>query len=426
MTYSSTPDSVLSNGHLSPDGIFWNKAINDILFLGSPIRRYIDFTSGILVSNVGHSNPRILRSIKNAINSRLIHSYHYRNSFKQRYLKDLASFFGADLGKIAIHVTSSGTEATESALKIMLRNSSHVQSPRILSFSGNYHGRTMGASYMGSAGIFAESWPAISDYFPKISFPYRWQVAEENAHRHLMQQLSGLPDNTLSSISGVIVEAFQGWCTGLYPVKYIQSLADYAKKRSWILCFDEMQSGFYRTGTKFAYEHYSIYPDLLCIGKGMGGGMPLSGVIGKHHIMSKVLDGELSSTHSFNPTVCAAGSAVIKEMSLPRFQKQLTQNVLLFRELSQNLLAAYPGLQKRSSFIGLVGSIVFDDRQHPELNGTQLADRFVDLAYEKKILVIRTGRESVKLAPPLTITGRNLVKAFNVFEQVLKVMYASS
>ena len=426
MPLSSSPESVLSNGHLSPDGIFWNKAINDSLFLGSQKRRFIDFTSGILVSNVGHSNPRVLRSIRRVIASRLIHSYHYNNTFKERYLSDLSRFIGSEFGKISIHVTSSGTEATESALKIMLRNSTNVESPRILSFSGNYHGRTMGSSYMGAPGVFAEAWPAISDYFPKISFPYRWQVTEENAQRHLMQQLSSLPDNVLSSVVGVIIEAFQGWCTGLYPIKYIQALSDYAKQRSWIVCFDEMQSGFYRTGTKFAYQNYSIIPDLLCIGKGMGGGLPLSGVIGKYHIMSKVLDGELSSTHSFNPTVCAAGSAVIREMSSPKFNTKLTRNVLQFRELSQNLLATYPSLQNRSSFIGMVGSIVFHNIENSQSSGTDLANRFVDLAFERNVLVIRTGRESVKLAPPLTITSKNLTRAFSAFNDVLQSMDINS
>ena len=129
MSLSLSQDSVLSNGHLSPDGIFWNKAINDSLFLGPKNRRFIDFTSGILVSNVGHSNHRVIRSIKRVISSKLIHAYHCNNSFKKHYLSDLSYFIGSDFGKLSIHVTSSGTEATESALKIMLRNSSHIESP---------------------------------------------------------------------------------------------------------------------------------------------------------------------------------------------------------------------------------------------------------------------------------------------------------
>ena len=134
----------------------------------------------------------------------------------------------------------------------------------------------------------------------------------------------------------------------------------------------------------------------------------------------------MSSTHSFNPIVCAAGSAVIKEMSSPQFSTKLSRNVLQFRELSKILLDSYPTLQDKSSFIGMVGSIVFHDSNKSHSSGTDLANRFVDLAFQRNVLVIRTGRESVKLAPPLTITTKSLTRAFSVFNDVLQSMNISS
>jgi 4-aminobutyrate aminotransferase-like enzyme len=119
-----------------------------------------------------------------------------------------------------------------------------------------------------------------------------------------------------------MIETFQGWGAIYYPKEYVKLLFKICKKNNILITFDEMQSGFARTGYKFGYEYYGVKPDLICCGKGMGGGIPISGVIGKKNLMDLPEVGNMSSTHSANPLACYAGLAVLEEIN----KKKLLQN----------------------------------------------------------------------------------------------------
>ena len=130
--------------------------------------------------------------------------------------------------------------------------------------------------------------------------------------RKSLEKTFGKRFNYKKKIAGIMLEAFQGWGSLFYPEKYIKCLIKFAKNNI-LITMDEMQSGFARTGKKFAFEHYNFVPDIICCGKGMGSGMPLSGVITSSKIMD-IQGGYLQSTHSANPLSCAAGIAVIDEI----------------------------------------------------------------------------------------------------------------
>ena len=112
----------------------------------------------------------------------------------------------------------------------------------------------------------------------------------------------------------MILESFQGWGAIFYPKDFVKAAEKFCKENDIILTFDEMQAGFARTGKAFGFQHYEVSPDLICCGKGMGNGYPLSGVIGKKNIMDLPEIGNMSSTHSANPMACAIGLAVIEEI----------------------------------------------------------------------------------------------------------------
>ena len=152
---------------------------------------------------------------------------------------------------------------------------------KILSILGNYHGRTMGSALMGNGGLFKEIWPDIDKSFPKINFPYTWTVSEDDGEDFLFNELNKLDDKTLDSLCGIIIETYQGWGACSYPKTFIKALRRYSKEKNIILAFDEMQAGFYRTGLKFGFEHYQIKPDIICIGKGMGGGVASADLVNK-------------------------------------------------------------------------------------------------------------------------------------------------
>ena len=179
-----------------------------------------------------------------------------------------------------------------------------------------------------------------------------------------------------------------------------------------------MQSGFGRTGKNFGYEHYDVVPDLICIGKGMGGGVPLSGVIGKSEIMDLPDVGNMSSTHSANPLVCAAGLAVLEEIEEKQLISQTNlKSKLLFNGLN-NLKEKYP---KQISYIfgkGLIAAILFK-KTNGNLPDSIFASKVSELCMQKGLLVVHTGRESIKIGPPLIISNEALLEGIEVLDEAI-------
>lgn len=409
----------LCTGLYNNFNIEWEKAENEYLYVKGLDKKVLDFTSGILVNCLGYKNQILSSEIKKLLDNGILHSYHYQTSIKKEYLQSLFKFTSDIIDNPKLYLTSSGTEATESCMKIMLRHGKKI-SPlknKILSIEGNYHGRTMGASFMGYGGIFSEIWPTIDNSFPKIQFPYLWKIKEENGEEFFHNQIKKLDQDILNSICGVILETYQGWGACTYPLSFIKAARKFCNENNLILAFDEMQSGFYRTGLKFGFQHYQTDADIICIGKGMGGGLPLSGIVGKSKFMDLALPGELSSTHSCNPISCTAGNTVIRVMESNSFKKRIKENSYLFEELGNNLKHKFDFIFERSNFIGMVGALVFDFNNKEK--SIEIANKFCELALSTGILVIKTGRESVKLSPPLLIQKKNIIKAFQQFEAIL-------
>ena len=278
---------------------------------------WIDFTSTIFVTNIGHSNPTFKSYLKSAIDNSSIACYAYANSIRARYIEELLCFAGSDFQKAFL--LSAGTEATEAALKLMRMYGKKEKKNRlgIVCISGNWHGRTMGAQLM-SDNKKQREWIGFDDHnIHHINFPYPWTTDESYAMNLLESEINRLRRNNVNpreDLCGVMLETFQGWGALFYPKDYVQGISKFCKENNILLCFDEMQAGFGRTGKNFGFEHYDVVPDLFACGKGMGGGLPLSGVVGRSEIMDLPDVGNMSSTHSANPLCCAAGLAVIHEL----------------------------------------------------------------------------------------------------------------
>jgi len=398
--------------------IAWDKAKNFNIF-DIAGNKFIDFTSTIFVANIGHSNPRLIQYIKLALRKNLLHSYAYINKIREKYLKKLILFAGKNFQKAFL--MSAGTEATEAALKLM-RMYGQKQGKRklgIICFEGNWHGRTMGAQMM-SGNVKQKEWVGYHD--PNIyhlPFPYPWVLKSNNPEQFLINSLIRLQKkvNLKKDICGVMIETFQGWGAVYYPKKYIKLLYKICKKNKILVTFDEMQSGFARTGYKFGYEYYGIRPDLICCGKGMGGGIPISGVIGKKNIMDLPDVGNMSSTHSANPLACYAGLAVLEEINKKKLlQSTKNKEKILFKKLNQ-IKDKFPEEILYVQGKGLISALIFN------LNLKNNIKNKIKLVVEKclknGLLVVYTGRESIKIGPPLTITINALIEGINVLDQAI-------
>jgi len=404
--------------------LIWHKATGHTI-QDQAGNKWIDFTSMIFVANVGHGNQKLISRVQESISQPMLGCYAYPNEIRARYLEKLVKFAGPNFEKAFL--LSAGTEATEAAFKLMKMHGQKIGKKKnvILAVSGNWHGRTLGAQMM-SDNKSQKSWVGHNlEDITHIDFPYPWVLREKNPNQYLMESLEKLEATGISlreDVAGVMLETFQGWAAVFYPKEYVQALREVCDANDILLCFDEMQSGFGRTGRKFGYEHYEVKADLICCGKGMGGGFPISGVLGKAEVMDLPEVGNMSSTHSGNPVMCAAGLAVIEEIEEKNLiEESARKGDILHYELLQikseldNLISGVYGK-------GLIASIVFKD---PEtgLPNSEFVSLVAEKCMQKGLLVVHTGRESIKIGPPLVITDEALLEGISIIrESILELM----
>lgn len=400
--------------------LVWDRA-EDYSIYDAAGNRWIDFTSTIFVANVGHSNPRVTAAMKETLDRPLYGCYAYANENRARYLEKLVAFAGAPFEKAFL--LSAGTEATEGALKLMRMNGQKEGKRRrgVICIEGNWHGRTMGAQML-SSNLAQREWIGYQDAdIHHIPFPYPWTLKGRTPEAFLDESLSKLEKagiDLAQDICGFMLETFQGWGAVFYPPEYVQAIERVCRKHGILLTFDEMQAGFGRTGKAFGYQHYGVTPDLICCGKGMGGGVPLSGVIGRAAIMDLPDVGNMSSTHSANPLVCAAGLAVIEEMENRNLIVETERKGTLLFAALHKLQARFPARISHLLGRGLISAVLFKHPETGEADGP-FTSQVAELCMQKGLLVVHTGRESIKIGPPLTITDEALLEGVEVLGEAI-------
>ena len=399
--------------------IVWDKA-EDFSVYDIAGNKFIDFTSTIFVANIGHSNKSILSYFNSLANKPLLNTYAYINSERVEYIENLISFAGKPFEKAFL--MSAGTEATEAALKLMRMHALKINKrrPGIICIEGNWHGRTMGAQSM-SSNKEQKQWIGFDDpNIFHIPFPYPWTIKDVDPVVFLESSLDDLfvknNINPSKDIAGFMLETFQGWGAVFYPKTYVKAIEKFCKKHNLLLTFDEMQAGFSRTGKRFGFQHYDVSPDLICTGKGMGGGVPVSGVLGKAEVMDLPDVGNMSSTHSANPLVAKIANISLNEI----IDKNLTEMSRVKGELLHSGLkkiqAKYPKLISYILGKGLIAAMLFKDPKSDAPN-TYFPSLLVEKCMQKGLLLVHTGRESIKFGPPLTITNEAIEEALLVIDE---------
>lgn len=383
--------------------IVWDKA-EDFQVFDKWENCWIDFTSTIFVANTGHSNPEIIKALKKQLDQRLIHTYTFPHEIRAKFLKKLIEVTPTYLTKAFL--LSSGTEATECAVKLMRMWGQSINSQKvgIISFKGNMHGRTMAAEMLKGDSV-SSSWIGYRD--PNIyhlPFPYSQKSSFLKDIEELEKQ--GL---NLNRICGFMIESYQGWSAMFYPQPYIKDLCDFARRHNILVTFDDIQGGFGRTGKLFAYQHYNMKPDLVCLGKGLGGGLPLSAVLGRREIMNLPKTGSMSSTHSANPFCCAAALANLEELYRNNLIEESARKGKLLHARLIELEKKYPRCISYVYGRGLLAALI--------VVNARFASQICENAMRKGLLLVHTGRESIKIGPPLTILDDALLEGLNVLDE---------
>jgi 4-aminobutyrate aminotransferase-like enzyme len=383
---------------------------------------WLDFTSTIFVTNSGHGNPRICAALKEVINKPLLHTYTYCTKERADYIRYLIDQTPAQFEKAFL--LSAGTEATECAFKLMRMYGwkKGKKKPGIIAFEGNWHGRTVGAQMMGYNPAQKEWIGYLDPNIYHLPFPYPWrpEAIKDPAgyFRNSMDTLlteQGL--NPETDLCGFMMETFQGWGALFYPPAFVQEVEAFARKYDMILSFDEMQAGFGRTGKLFGYMHYGVEPDILCCGKGASSSLPLSIVLGSKELLDLPEIGSMSSTHSANPMVCVAGKANLEALLEDGIIENSRILGEIFIEELNKIKCKFPNHIRLVSGKGLLAALHFNDPDGKPL--ADLCNVICEKLMHRGLLVVHTGRESIKLAPPLVINEEALREGISVLEETI-------
>ncbi len=343
-------------------------------------KRYIDLISGISVSNVGHRHPKVIDAITAQL-GKYMHLMVY-GEYIQSPQVQLANALTAVLPKKldSVYFVNSGSEAIEGAMKLAKRFTGRSE---IVSFKNAYHGSTQGSlSIMGNEEF-------------------------KNAFRPLLPNTKQIHFNDIDSLlditeqtACVVVETIQGEAGAVEPKNdFLKKVRERCNKTGTLLVLDEIQCGFGRTGKLFAFEHFGIIPDILCIAKGMGGGMPIGAFISSKEIMSSLTNNPILghiTTFGGHPVSCAASLATLNILIEEKLCEQVAKKEKLVREL-----LVHPKI-KSINGKGLLLAIEFESYEQNKkiidkciLNGV-ITDWFLFNAH------------SMRIAPPLTITEEEI------------------
>ncbi len=366
---------------------------------------WLDFSSGVLITNAGHSNKKIVDAILKQAGKELLTSYCFPNEPRIKLVQKLTQLAPAGLKKVFL--LSTGSETTECALKLMRTYGRKIGGDSksvIVSFKNAFHGRTMGAQMLGgNAG--GKAW--IKNLDPEIvHVPYpdgfRCEDTSFELFEKSLAELGINPDN----VAGVIAETYQGGGASFMPAEYAQKLRKWCDEHKAILALDEVQAAFGRCGKQWGFQHYGIVPDLFCLGKGISSSLPISAVIGRDEVMNLYGPNEMTSTHSGNPICCAAAlaniDALLKEKLITNAAKV---GKIMHNELNK-IMKEFPDRIGACHGKGLVAGLHIVKPGGKESDG-DLAWEIVYKCFRKGLLMfapVGFGGATVKIAPPLCIT----------------------
>ena len=388
---------------------------------------WLDWSSGVLVTNAGHAHPDVQKAVRDQADHGLMHNYCFPSEVRSKLVKALADTAPDPMDKAFLLTT--GSEATECAIKLMRTHGRSVGGDKkiaIVTFVNGFHGRTMGAQMAGGIPAAQEWIVNIDPAMVHVPYPdgFRQQDVSFDAFLNALKAQGLGPEN----VAGVMMETYQGGSARLAPKAYVQQMRKWCDDNDVILTFDEVQAGFGRCGTMFCFEHYGVNADLVCCGKGISSGMPLSAVLGRGDLLDQYPPGSMTSTHTGNPVCCAAAlaslSAIKKEKMVDNAAKL---GKILDGELKRIGERFGPAMGDPCA-TGLVGSIQVVKPGTTEPDGA-LATDIVRRCIEMGLLMfapVGVGGATVKIAPPLCTPEEALREGIEVLETAIEQAMSES
>ena len=382
---------------------------------------YLDWTSGVLVANVGHCHQHLVNATKKASDD-LLNNYECCNTYRVEAAEKLVNALPEHLDKCFF--LSSGSEAIEASLRLMKRYTGNFE---VISFEGGFHGRTPGAASVGGlAGPKKKYGPTIPGTIrAPYPNPYRDPLGFCDDGPEFKKYFDFLEytvaTNSTGSLAGVIVEPYQGAGGFVFPPKgWLKKLRQWASDKGLLFTLDEVQASYGRTGKMWAMEHEDLKPDILALGKGIGSGVSVSAVCSRSEIFGCLAKGEMSSTYGGNPVSSAAVTAVLEIFE----NEGLVENSA---EMGQYIKTKLLEMADKCPYLGdvrgmglVMGIELVKDKASKE-PAPELIKPIINKCAQKGLLVGSVGMYGnvIRVAPPLVITKEEADESLAIMESVL-------
>lgn len=352
---------------------------------------YIDCIAGHAVLNIGHSHPKFIEAMKKQIEKLVMVPPGFPVEERAKLLKKLADITPKQLTQSFL--SNSGTESVEAAIKLVLANNRDKKTPEIITFKRDFHGRTLGSLALTHNMTFRK--PFMSWLSPHVKFA---SFGDIDSVKELINE------NT----SAIFCELIQGEA-GIHPAPddFPKALRELCDEKDLMLIDDEVQTGFGRTGKMFAYEHYGIIPDVVCMAKAIAGGVPMGATIASEDLYNKFNIGEHNITFGGNPLACAAANITIEIL----IEEKLIENSA---NKGKKMISDLNEFSKNNNMIravrgkGLMIGIEYKIKTQEMLKKAE----------EMGVLLLKTGLTVIRILPPLVINDKQVEKVLNVIQQI--------
>ena len=353
-------------------------------------KEYIDCMGGYGVAIVGHQNKRVVKAIKEQVDKIItVHSSLY-NKTREEFLKTLIGL--APKGLTQVHLNNSGAEAIEAAIKFARK---FTGKKGMVAMKGSYHGKSLGALSLTFNPKYKKAFEPLVE---KVSFAS-------------FGDIESLRSTIDEDTAFVILEPIQGESgINVAPDGFLQEVRKLCDEKGILLIFDEIQAGLGRTGRLWACDHWNTAPDILCLAKGIAGGVPMGATLVRPDILASMSKGEHSSTFGGNPLSCAAGIATLQALTQDNLIENSEKMGKLFKE----------GLEKLKE----KHSIIREIRGKGLMIGVELKFEVKDVLMnlmKEGVLMLYSGRNILRILPPLVISKEDVAKVLETLDNVLTI-----
>jgi 4-aminobutyrate aminotransferase len=386
-------------------------------------RRYIDFMAGVAVLNVGHRHPYVQAAVEEQLGKFwhiCLSDFFYPQAIT--LAEKLQAIAPMD-GPTQVYFGNSGTEAVEAAIKLAMYTTGRT---RFIGFMGAFHGRTLGslsftaskavqrANYLAGVKVYHVPYP--NAYRPVLAGPpgesYGDVVIdylEEEVFRTMLSP---------TDVAGILVEPIQGEGGYIVPAPgFFSRLRELCDRYGILLMVDEIQSGAGRTGHWWAVEHENVQPDIVCFAKGIGSGLPIGGIIARQELMTWGA-GSHGSTYGGNPVAAASALATLEVIEREGLLARATETGAYIQDALVEMEMRHPSIGEVRGR-GLMIGVEFVKDRRTKGRAVDLRDHIIQRAFEKGLLLIPCGTNSLRMTPPLNIDRALVEEGLHLFEEAL-------